>query len=1335
MSGPDKTTPSQSDTLRCFTGRAEVVAAFDRLFGPSCDHRILLVDGLSGTGKSYLADWLRLIHRPDLPSARIQLSPVFQEGEILSSVARQLGSSAGETYASEVATVEKARRDNPVVQLSFSQSAKARLGGSISGADQSVQVSIAGVADILNLQQNAQRLDAFTKAIAPITSSPCVVFFDECEYLAVPALRNFILEVLVRRLSASGAGVRLYFTGQSVPSEFFSITEYHHVHLGEFSQRETAEFLKQAGFADAGVSEEVYEFTRGHPLLVAMYAGYLSETRQGEGSRRAGHPYSADEATRTRWIYDRVISRFTDEKLRSFAANLSLLEWFDLSLIRAIFGRDISEDAFHQMVQRAFVKRYGARWRCHDIIRKYLPEHREAIDPDECLTVHRRAAEALLERLNNEEERVGGYAFPDRLLVVTAILHSLSKLSRKRTEQFVWNQVALALGHLETDYVLGLARDLQFRAEPASVSELGHETKRLLEHISQSVPDEGCCAFLERLAEAAVAGADVNTATSLYALASAWTGGTKSVELAAQICRLDDSLTFRVFHARIAARAGDRRTAEHLLAATRSQFGDCAELRLFEADLAMVDADKPKAVAILTDCLADFPNSALEALSRFYHIAVGNGDLSAAANHLDAILERDPENFEAINLRTTLFLEQGRVRDAMAMAQRAIRNLTRVGSCIFEAFRRLESRGLREEILAAFLSDAASVNVGIVLFLIQKFAVGGEIDKVEALAERISNTWPECADVCALSRAVARIRVGRASEGITLLEPMARRRLVTADIYILLALCYRETGRLEDERSLLEQAMQMLPHARDIFGAKRAESLAQTSPQTALQYLDSLEREQPLGALCALVKTNLIETAEPEKALEILERLVYTETRDTLPTPLMLSARHQLIAILVRAGRKSEAIEMIESTLAHFPNDSESVIQIALALADLGDEDRLRRLFESFRDRDPTAAWTILNVLGHHIGGKGKDISSLVEEFKQHPERLELVLAIEEVLFQRSSLDKIDEIFSYLHSVSPGCIEQLQTLRRRMVAGMSDLDMTEIVEDLLSSRNPSAKEVVGLAELLASRGRVDEALVLTDRLEKSSVTVSLKLRILINAGRFDQAEEVFRAHAGSEGSHWTSALVTLADVLMQRRGSFDERLQYLIEIAEHSDGLVRQTAVGSAVRALKQIGRSPEALELLDRMASRDESGAGALILRTEILVDLQQYSEAIEVAERVENSSGASEVYRATASKLRGDAMFRNGDPSGSLLAHSTSLDHLPLAETYLAIAAVHEALGDPVKAYAAARNAVLLDPSIVTGVGDLLQRLRSAQVQAKQQASVAATSGFERHASDEAT
>ena len=470
------------DAFKCFIGREEVAEAFDHLVSAESGHRPLLVSGLSGTGKSLVIDWLRRFRCKGISTAKLTLAPAFQETDLLRSLALQLDPPTGHVFGRRLDELTEQERQHPLFHVPVNQSVEGRLGGSVSDADQRVVVNLGEAGALIELQRRTQRMDALISWLNSVDVKPWVLFLDETEHLTQPDLRRFILDDLVPRLRSRCNFSRLYFSGQSVPLEAFSRHEIEHLQLSEFDVNQTRSMAAKAGLNDPKIAERLFEFTGGHPLLLSMWIEDVLDREGAASDKQMEEPSPAtDEAERTRWIYDRIVRRFSDATARKIAANLSLLEWFDLGLLRSIFDPTFSEEAFRQMVSRSFIKPLGkSRWRCHDMIRKHLPAQRRSVDPAECAEVCRRAADAFVERLTREEERAGQTEFPERLAFTTAAIQSMLGFSLKRAEEFVQQEIARSTAAGATDYLFAIARHLELSPEAEPFRELAGENKDIL---------------------------------------------------------------------------------------------------------------------------------------------------------------------------------------------------------------------------------------------------------------------------------------------------------------------------------------------------------------------------------------------------------------------------------------------------------------------------------------------------------------------------------------------------------------------------------------------------------------------------------------------------------------------------------------------------------------------------------------------------------------------------------------------------------------------------------------------------------------------------------------
>ena len=843
----------KSGPFDLFVERKEVIEAFDQFVTRESYCRILLVSGLSGTGKSFLIDWLRSQRCPGIRTAKLTLSPSFQETDFLRSLAIQLDPGVGQEFARKLDDLTKKEQEHPLVNAPVTQRAEGRLGGSVTDTHQSVTVNVGdAAAAAIDLQRRIQRMDALMSSISSIDANPWVLFLDETEHLVQPDLKRFVLDELVPRLRVQSSNCRLYFSGQSVPVEAFPRHEVQRLQLSEFTKSETAVITKLAGLDDPKQSSMLYEQTGGHPLLVSMWVEDAMD-RSGETGKIQFEDASAagDEGERTRWIYDRIVSRFSDAVARQVAANLSLLEWFDLGLLRSIFDPAFSEAAFRQMVSRSFIKPLGGnRWRCHDIVRKHLPAQRRALNPEEYLEVCRHASQAYLSRMSVEEERTGIREFPERLSYVTAAMQSFLGFSAKSAEEFMLRELAHATTG-STDYLFALARYLESLPDGAQFSSLVRDIRDFLESIGSLRVNAVSMDFLERLATFSSEHEDIAVAAELFrfaALTSMVSGNLeRATKLANQGYEIDQGTRGAVLLARCIARAGDVARAGEIINAARLRNGDSEELRMGEVRLALDRDDGKQAVRLLTELMTVYPDSSVAALLQLAELSIRENDLVGALKQLEALLQRDPGHVPALRLKVDVLFAQGKIAESLAL----ISSLSDViGDSLAASIRlvgEISQPNVRNRIVAQFKDDPKSVNPAVLLIVVDTLALEGQIKEVEGLAASVEKTWPETSEILQIKRSLASLRARRPEMVPALLEPLADRGVRNLDLYSVLADAYGALGKPQDQRKTLELGMDRVQGHRDTLQSSLVSAIARNEGvKAALQYLESQDATGPI---------------------------------------------------------------------------------------------------------------------------------------------------------------------------------------------------------------------------------------------------------------------------------------------------------------------------------------------------------------------------------------------------------------------------------------------------------------------------------------------------------
>ncbi|MEA2165881.1 MAG: hypothetical protein QOK37_4008 [Thermoanaerobaculia bacterium] len=1292
------------DSVDYFIKRNEIVAAFGKLISPEAKRLVLMVDGLSGTGKSVLIDWLRKNESKNIRTARILLSPALQERELLRSLVSQLNPAQVENYEKRL----DESNANRGALVSVTQSAEGRLGGSVDDATQTITLNLQEAGGLMELQRRSERLDALTAAIRMVDVSPWVIFFDESEHLGQPDLNRAILQEFIPALRARFQNVRLYFTGQSVPFDAFERFEYQRLALGVFDRKLTTELLRNAN-VDERLYERIFELTGGHPLLLGMW---LDAEENEAGERDIEEEF--DEVATTRWIYDRVVSRFTDPNVRRVAANLSLLEWFDLGLLRSIYDEEISEDAFEQMIRRSFIKSSGkGRWRCHDIVRKRLPAHRWRIDPEGCREVYRRSAEAFQSRLQLEEERAGTSRFSGRLDITLALFNSLHGYSADKAETFITREIARQVAMTDTDYVFALARYLDSIESPR-FGNLAGDVRALLDTWSAQSSDTRLVATMERLGRAAEEGNEPDIAATLYQGAAVQAAMLHrlpdAIVLARRAVELEDTDRTRSLLGRLLIDLGDYAGAEQFLTEWEAREKSAA-LYMTRAALATEKGDFALAVRELTDVLAAFPDSAIDVYLRLADLAMRQDDTSTAMRQLDAVLEEDPENYTALNSKAEILVAEGKVKQAGELFTRLRSGISRLFLDEAKAAQALAAPGVRERILFEFESDPQSVPLVAVLRVATTLAVEGNLEKVDKLIDRMTATWPEAFDLGTVTRARAHITARQFDKAVELLEPLAARKIANHDLYQLLEISYGALGREDDQMRANRVGRESQPALADMFDGRYAGYLIEKGKlDEALEFLERSDREAgSLGPNRAFTRGAIYNLkGNPEQALQTIEEVIYTDDITSVPLPLMITLRLTYALMLRGTGERAKAVEFLDRTVALFPNVASVIVGAAHEYLALGEEARLRALMTPARNAG--VYQTVLSLSVSAIAARKPTIEQLLAELRRTPDAGEIVCAVDRILTLEGRVSEVAAIVAQMERIAPGLVYQTAVLQRRAIAGGGDVQIAES-RDAVAADPENATLKIGLAEILAARGSLDEAMSVVD--DAAAVQPAIHAFVtgwkavkLVEAKRIEEAVQLLEPFIQMEGPVPAELMEPIA-LLLDERNDTDTAIAFYRKMA--LDPVSRESAIHRL--ALLLIGADKPEEALAEMEAFGDESSIPLGLSKAKALDELGRSDEASLLLGRLVSRDHLSPLVQAQIHVAQGNIQRKNHAYEEAIQSYEAAVvDDEAYVEPHLGMSLAHEAAGNAEDAYIHLKAAIALDPSIASNVADRLRELRVA-------------------------
>jgi tetratricopeptide (TPR) repeat protein len=1307
------------DAFKYFTGREEVIAGFDRLVSAEADRRLLLVSGLSGSGKSLVIDWLRRSRCKGIANAKLTLAPAFQETELLRSLALQVNPKTGREFEERLDELAKEERDHPLFNVPVNQRVEGRFGGRTADTEQTVVVNLGEAGNLIELQRRARRMDALVSSLKNIDTKPWVLFIDETEHLAQLDLRRFILDELIRRLREQTTFCRIYLSGQSVPVEAFALHEVEHIELGEFDAREVSQIAAKAGVDDSEISRHLLETTGGHPLLVGMWIeDAVDHNGMSDGIDGDELSAGADVGDRTRWIYDRIVRRFSDPTTRKIAANISLLEWFDLGILRSVFDQTLSEQAFEEMVSRSFIKKLGKnRWRCHDMVRKYLPAQRRAVDPVECEEVCRRAADAFLNRLKKEEERTGQTYFPERFTYAAAAIQSMLGFSVKQAQEFIYQELAHSCVEGTTDYLFAMARHLERSPDAEPFRALAEEIKTFLESLGVNHFDTAFVAFLEKLADFSIEHGERDVAAVLFQYAAGFAMPARNFAhaqtLAAKACDLNSSVANQLLLALSFSRAGNAARATEIIDSARQQHADSSELRFGEVKMAREQGDREKAIGLVTDIITKYPEDTTTALMQLAELCLEANDREGATKQLAVILEREPDYVPAIKLQADILVSEGKIEKASALMAQFHSEFTSIVSDAIELLNVLKQPAIRNRVLAEFRTDPRTSNPGVLLAAVDALALEGKQNEVEELLTDIEHSWPETSDIVSIKRAQGHMQRNAPGEIPSLLQPLADHGTFNADLYVILAGAYRALSQPDLERKTLERGMECVPNARDAFEAILVKSIANNHGSAqALRYLEKRERERDstVGPISLLQKAGLlVQTDRNDLAIDLLEQLIYTQGSESLPKPNLVGARLMYASLLLQKNRKREAISVVDDTVDLFPDTDLALIGSAEIFAGIGDEQRVRRILRASQNQRASTRMRVIALLGQLIAARQTDINKLLEELARYPDRIELYHIIESLLINQGRTSELNGVIAQVEKIAPGLfveIFELATRYRRELGGA--------VEELRNTlhREPGSLQLrLALAETLRLRGSLDEAIAVVDEAPNTSpdgqgILMNWKLIALIGADRMDEAEKVIRPYLDEMVNPPTQLLGVIAQFL-EKKGDTAAELQFYQRAASASPSLsmiFKERVISLLLREKK-----PEkALQEIELIAGVGPLSPAMQFQKVDVLKALGRFDDAMTVLDNMAGLEHASKTMRGNVWSQRALIHLKQerNDQAIDCARKALEIDSDAILPRLL-LGEAYEKARKPELAYESFRDAVAHEPSLASEFSDRLRNL----------------------------
>ena len=1306
------------DSLPNLVGRDQEIAAFERLISGPGTVWAILVDGFSGTGKSVLVDWLRMFKCQKIPNAKLTLSRSVDEAQLLGSLADQINPAIKEHFSKLLA--EEVRQ--PLLQYAPSMSMEAASKGSIKDASQTSNLTVdSSLNDVLKLARLTQRLDMVVDALSILKEQTWVLFIDQFEYLTNPDAIH-LLQNLISRLHTSFPGFRVYLTGQSVPEDWFSRHERYTSSLGSLSFKQTRDLLDSVGIKREDLQRSIFKATDGHPLLLSMLIEDVLAS-QGEIDADLSSLEDFDEPTRTTWIYERVVDRFEDPVLRRLATNLSLFEWFDLSLLRSVFGGGIGEDSFRELVRRSFVKTLpGGRWQCHEIIRKYLRPNREQLDPVEYKDIHKKIFQTIEARIEGESEHSGEKFFPSRLEYITAALNSVAAFSLPQASKFANLEVATSAATDNTEYLFGLAHYLVNGDLPENLSQLGARVLRLLGGLGLLRLDSDSLDFIEELSRGSREAGDLwvsDTLLSVGAYSSFIIGDQQRARtFARRAITTHDTIENRVLLVDILAKSGAVDEARQELENAKAKLGDSLNLRLAAAGIALASGDRKTAITGYTEIIAQFPEAGTEARLKLAEILFEDNESEAALKQVQTVLDLDPNNRDALILRLSILTSLGRVREAMGSTKDLVKFLPAIINQVTPFLNMLSDPLAKSNMLADLMYQPDDVPVGVFLIWMNFLALEGDVEYIERLGGYLEKRYAETKDIVNEKRGTARSFAGRHEEAIKILEPLIKLKELIPDAFFSLARSLGETGQYKREREVLQEWSERLPDFRDRIDQLTAQSFAsEQGTPAALKYLEAKAQKNELGPLGQLTQAQYLAGAgELEPAIDILERVIYTQDSDTLPIGALVDGRLQLAMLLIKTSAYDKARAIAHELLNALPEVPQVPIAAARIFAALNDEDGLREIF-NMQPGNKLVQAEAIGALSQILLNREPTLEGLLAELKRYPDRMEILMAIDLLLTTTGQLDKLVDLISLIPDDLMSRYQRFQSELLRVTNPAHEELLRK--QKMLTPESVSIR--VGLARVLRANGKITEALRELDELtELFPETKTLRLQVasemLIDLGRFDEAESMLGPYMEMESPPREMAAAIWS--LLNAKGDIAQKREFAEKVKDQFPGFlefVEEEEAQSWFQELFEKGEPQKLLEVVEtwlktfaEAAPQAVIPADYLLWKVRALKDLKRFPEALEILRELEQRQDPA-ISLVKIYILQGEVLQESQDLKGAEAAFSKGIAIDPWnSQPYVSLVKLYKLQERWDDAFDALKTAVAVKPKLIDKYEDELRTLR---------------------------
>ena len=367
----------ENKNKRKFTNRNDEIRLFNSLLELSSPKfNVLAVYGTGGVGKTTLLDeFERSCQKNDIPAIRVDGSIHQTIIKFVRSIRKQLPGSIWRNhfrhfdqdinrYLEIQSKIEKSQIPQQVLKLISNVGGTLdptgtynRFGKETVDTGISILLSLFNKPDIdFYIQAETILAQSLVDILAKASIPKSIVMLDTYEQFPAD-VRSWVERDFAPRLSASTILVlsgRQRFGGNWVNWESSGVLKQ--IELISFNKDATREMLYKAGITENSLVDEVFEFTQGHPLCIALTT---------EIGVTPDKKYVVLDT-----LIERILDQVTDSHLVNLLELCAVPRWFNQDIVNFVSGNDIND--ITPLLKYSFVRATEQGFILHDLLRNYL---------------------------------------------------------------------------------------------------------------------------------------------------------------------------------------------------------------------------------------------------------------------------------------------------------------------------------------------------------------------------------------------------------------------------------------------------------------------------------------------------------------------------------------------------------------------------------------------------------------------------------------------------------------------------------------------------------------------------------------------------------------------------------------------------------------------------------------------------------------------------------------------------------------------------------------------------------------------------------------------------